>query len=1186
MSEARAHARVSSAPAKVARYPVPAAVWAMEPRRHQVIEASAGTGKTYLLERRVVDLLVRAGASIDQVLLVTFTEKATAELRRRTRALVREVAAARGGPDERTLEPHWTIDGAARAGLEGALVGFDGAAIHTIHGFCHRVLQSTAFDGRRPLRQTQVAGETALRDAFTACLRDTLAVEADARVLLEAWLAAGKRLDDVPRALGEAMRLGGRLARAYRPDRIDPALAEMASAIAAVNGGLAPVLRAGRVHANTAAAADRRARALLELAGRRQRGCELPLLLDDIDDHAHELADKLSGVASPTVQRIAAAAAELARASVPLQAAVVSGFLPAVRERLARDKAERGQFDYGDMLELVWRALSGPGGDDLAARLRARYPFALIDEFQDTDDLQWSIFRRLYLEAPAGSDAWLSVVGDPKQAIYGFRGADVHAYLRARRELLAAGAQETRLDVCYRASAAMTVNRLLEDAPFLDPFFSGAIDYAPVRPPERAGAAAVCAGREVEPLCILNVPDAADLDAAGLRARLAGRIVEEIAAILGHGAREDGRISLRAHGGAERALGPGDVFVLTRTIAESREIAERLRRAGVRCALYQQEGLLQTDEAAEVRDLLAAIASPRDASARLRAWQGRFFAVPLAELPAVAAAGDSHPFVQRLLEWKGLADRLDYEALFPRILEQTRLVEREIAMAPSERALTNFLHLFEILLDEMLVARCDLVELVRRLGRWMDDTVGSDERNVQRLESERDAVQIMTIHRAKGLEAAVVFLFGGAGAAPHRQVQAFHRGDERWVHVGKVRDAEIAAAIEAEDRGENERLLYVALTRAGARLYVPSWPAGAQRRVPGTVGDLLNCRLAPLVAAGRGADPLIAIEDVRGAARPDEGGIGLDPGVLTGWQPRFADVDPAEGAVLARTLREQRGPVTTSYTRLAQGDVGHGGEAALPFDLGEPLSVTPEVHPVEAAGDGEGDEREGDEDGDESAAARERSIDAQLSGRRVGIFLHEALELVPLASVIDTDDAGAWAARADIDEVFRAAAQRQDLDRVAVEWGKRVVWRGLRQPIDLGGNVIEGVARAARHQREVDFLFPLLDGGGAERALVRGAIDLVFEHDGRVYWLDWKSDVCPDYGAETLARHVAEHYTLQAQIYSLALSRMLGIAGPAEHEARFGGLVYFFLRSGAAHVERPGFDEMAERARALGESMR
>ncbi|HKE18692.1 MAG TPA: 3'-5' exonuclease, partial [Kofleriaceae bacterium] len=806
-----------------------------------------------------------------------------------------------------------------------------------------------------------------------------------------------------------------------------------------------------------------------------------------------------------------------------------------------------------------------------------------IDEFQDTDDVQWSIFRRIYLEAPAGSDAWLSVVGDPKQAIYGFRGADVHTYLRARRELLAAGAQETRLDTCYRASAGVVgaVNRVLADAPFLDPFFSGGIEYAPVRPappgppgPPGPGdgepAATDGRGREVAPLCLLHVADAADLDAAGLRARLADSITDEIAAILGHGGRADDERRLMVRG---RAVGAGDVFVLTRTIAESHEIAVRLRRAGVPCALYQQEGLLQTEEAAEVRDLLAAVAAPRDRSARLRAWQSRFFAVPLADLPALAEAGESHPLVQRLFEWKGLADRLDYEALFPRILEQTRLVEREIALAPSERALTNFLHLFELLLDEMLAARCDMVELVRRLGRWMDDTVGSDERNVQRLESERDAVQIMTIHRAKGLEAQVVFLFGGAGQAPWRPVQAFHTDDERWVHIGKVRDPAIAAAIDAEDRGENERLLYVALTRACARLYAPAWPVGAQKRASGTIGDILNARLAPLVGAG---DALVEVRDARGVARDREAAAGgAARRALADWQPRPGVEERGEvGAgpvALARALREQRGPITTSYTRLVQGELGHGADAALPFDLGEPPSATPE--PEAQAGGGA--EREPD------------GADAQLSGRRVGIFLHEALELVSMESAAEGDDFAAWAARPEVDDVFRAAAERQDLDRAAVAWGKDVAWRGLRQPIDFGGGlVIPGVARATRHQREVDFLFPLADRGGVERALVRGAIDLVFEHAGRIYWLDWKSDTCRDHAADTLARHVAAHYTLQAQIYSLALARMLGIASAAEHEARFGGLIYFFLRGAAAHVERPSFVELSERALELGEGLR
>ena len=1222
---ARPLAPAAATGAGVTHYPVPPTVWAMEPRRHQVIEASAGTGKTYLLERRVVDLLVRGGASIDQVLLVTFTEKATAELRRRVRALVREVASAPPGGATGEEDPAWRIDGPTRAALRAALYGFDGAAIHTIHGFCHRVLQSNAFDGGRPFRQSQVASETALGDAFTASLRDTLSVEPDARVLLEAWLGSGRRLDDIARALGEVTQLGGRLARPYCPDQLDPALAELGAALDSLGvARLAPALRSARVHANTANALARRAGIVAAAAERRRRGAPLAEVLDDLDDNVHELAEKLAGHGGSSgtaaeMSRVAAAAAVAAGAATSLQAAVVARFLPAVRARLEREKAERGQFDFGDMLELVWRALSGPRGGELGARLRAHHPFALIDEFQDTDDLQWSIFRRLYLEAP-GEGAWLSVVGDPKQAIYGFRGADVHTYLRARREMIAAGAQETRLDVCHRAGPALVgaLDRVLADAPFLEPFFSGGIEYAPVRAAAGAGAALLDAsGRELAPLCILHVADAAELDAAGLRARLAERITRDIGAMVA-GA-PPLRLRERAAGGParERSVGPGDVFVLTRTTAESREMADRLRRAGIACALFQQEGLLQTEEAAEVRDLLAAIASPRDPSARLRAWQSRFFAVPLAELPGLAAAGESHALVQRLFEWKALADRLDYEALFPRILDDTRIIEREIALAPGERALTNFTHLFELLLDEMLVARCDLVELVRRLGRWIEETVGSDERNVQRLESERDAVQIMTIHRAKGLEAPVVFLFGGTGQAPNRPVQSFHRGDERWVHVGRVRDQSIADAIAAEERGESERLLYVGLTRASARLVVAAWPAGAQRPARGSLADLLVARLLPLVGASE-AERLaagVAVEETAPGPRGERAENDDDaPGraaeraiaALRDWRPRAEVVDPGEGAAaLARALRVQRGPLTTSYTRLAQADGASDG-AVLPFDLGEPLSVTPDL-PVELVVDGEvsgevgataegaegaagltaGEQAAGELAPGELAAGELAIAGSPPSGRRVGIFLHEALEWLAMDDVAGGDDFAAWAARDDVDQVFRQAAERQDLDRAAVAWGKQVAWRGLREPIDFGGGlVIPGVARARRHQREVDFLFPMADASGSERALVRGAIDLVFEHGGRVYWLDWKSDACPDYAPATLAAHVAAHYTLQAQIYSLALSRMLGIASAAEHEARFGGLVYFFLRGGAAHVERPGFAALAERARDLGESLR
>src|SRR5262245_53494226 len=136
-------------------------------------------------------------------------------------------------------------------------------------------------------------------------------------------------------------------------------------------------------------------------------------------------------------------------------------------------------------------------------------------------------------------------------------------------------------------------------------------------------------------------------------------------------------------------------------------------------------------------------------------------------------------------------------------------------------------------------------------------------------------------------------------------------------------------------------------------------------------------------------------------------------------------------------------------------------------------------------------------------------------------------------------------------------------------------------PIGGGGVVVPGVARAARQCREVEFVFPLIDPRGRERAMMRGAIDLVFEQDGRVFWLDWKSDALPDFAPAAVARHVREEYAIQADIYSLALAKMLGIAGEEDHEARFGGLIYLFLRGAAVHVERPRHADLVRLEREL-----
>jgi exodeoxyribonuclease V beta subunit len=193
-------------------------------------------------------------------------------------------------------------------------------------------------------------------------------------------------------------------------------------------------------------------------------------------------------------------------------------------------------------------------------------------------------------------------------------------------------------------------------------------------------------------------------------------------------------------------------------------------------------------------------------------------------------------------------------------------------------------------------------------------------------------------------------------------------------------------------------------------------------------------------------------------------------------------------------------------------------------------------------------------------------------GRATGIYLHELFERVDLAAVRDAGNLEAFRGRPDVAAVFARVMRRHDRPESELAASQELVWRALTEPIDLAPPV--RLASIGREVREVEFCFPV-GPVGDERAFVRGVVDLVFEHDGRIWWLDWKSDVLPDYGPAALARHVEQSYAVQAQLYGLAVARMAGVRSAAEHERRIGGLVYHFVRGGAAHVARPSWDALA-----------
>jgi exodeoxyribonuclease V beta subunit len=814
--------------------------------------------------------------------------------------------------------------------------------------------------------------------------------------------------------------------------------------------------------------------------------------------------------------RACAAALALARATPSMRAAIAAIVLPAVRAELASRKRLAGLYDFDDMLSLVEEALRAPGAGALVGAMRERWRYALIDEFQDTDETQWDIFRRAFFESRgegAGTGASvLYLVGDPKQSIYRFRGADVQTYLRARDEIVAGGGALLRLADNYRATPALVG---ATNALFAAPYFTGRVAYEPVSCGRPDRTLVDGEGRPVAPLHVVRFER--DVPAASYGALLA-REIRRLA---------DPDRPWRLDG---EPLGYRDVFVLTRTKAEGRGVAACLRAAGVPHAFYKEEGLFQTDEAKEIRALLDAVDAPHDRARRLAAWMTPFFGLPLEDVERARDLPATHPYVARLAGWKALADARDFDRLFESLVRDSGVVRRELFFADGERDLTNYLHVFELLLEQTRRGHCTLRDLVHLLTGLIEGTrLPLDlEGNVQRLESDRRAVQITTIHKAKGLEAPVVLVAGGWTQGRADEVHVYHEDDQRLAWVGKSR-ADVKALVAQEEREEQQRLVYVALTRAIGRLVVPCvLRDGRPDRLRGPY-EAINRRVAELAAAG---GDLVSVEDLPRLVAIAGGRT--EATRATPWQPSVALLTETDAPGDHAALRESRaGAVVTSYTRM------HAGRSSARAAWAEPT------------------ERRIEKADEEFDAARPAAL---RSARTSGVFLHEVLERVPLASFAAADF-DAWRA---LPEVAAVVEDAMAVHRVAPEQrehAERLVWLAFTTPVALPeGTTLARIADADRVVREMEFVFAVTGNG----AYVRGSLDLAFEHRGRTYFVDWKTDSLGSYARPTLAAHVEAHYTDQVHLYALATVKLLGIATKAEHDARFGGLLYCFLR---------GFDE-------------
>jgi exodeoxyribonuclease V beta subunit len=397
--------------------------------------------------------------------------------------------------------------------------------------------------------------------------------------------------------------------------------------------------------------------------------------------------------------------------------------------------------------------------------------------------------------------------------------------------------------------------------------------------------------------------------------------------------------------------------------------------------------------------------------------------------------------------------------------------------------------------------------------------------------------------------------------------------------AGRPRTNALGDLIKRERESEDQRLFYVALTRARRRLYLPfSGEGESEAPIEGGTREInwklsggyshVNRRLRAL-RADEGQRRHFETRDVpidpRGSG--DGGRQRLALLGLVGWSPDVekrsaskltaktasktaatpAATTVAPEAELARLRLHRVGPTLTSYSRIKQSEGGYRPPT--------------EIH-------------------DETNDAPPLADDDLPGGARAGVFVHDLLERVPLETLRATNSFEAWAKRDDIRALLEATLRRHGRDPRHLVAAARLAHAALTTPLPVVGGVLPGLASAAREAREMEFLFPFPEAaGGADRGFVKGFVDLLFEHEGRVYFGDWKTDRLPSWDEAVVEAHVAKNYALQEQLYALALVRMLGIASEADYEARFGGTLYLFVRglpdTGAVRSRRPTFAELS-----------
>ena len=1167
-----------------------------------LIEASAGTGKTFTITGLVLRLVIEKRLDISRILAVTFTEAATMELRERIRRTLNRARSLVDSPDplndplasaivERAIHLHG--DKTVGKDLRKAVLSFDEAGIFTIHGFCNRILNQFAFESALPFNLELVTDQGRfIREVTDDFWRWKFG--GGSRLLCAMAIKRSLTPDDL---VGFSGILINKPLLTLTPDVVeaDPSR-QMRGAFDAARGlwlnDRADIVERLRNHEGLSRSKTAyKTEVLEEYAAGLDR-----LFNGDIDPAGLAVMERFTtdclrqNLKSSKIHLgipehpFFNACRRYVRAENTCAVYFRHVFKDYLERELARRKRESNVQYFSDLLSGLHQALVTDRRGLLAAAIRDQYRAVLIDEFQDTDPLQYEIFQRLF-----DSDKHcLFLIGDPKQSIFAFRSADVFSYFRAAENI--PPVRKYALPRNWRSETALVnaVNHLFGQS--ANPFVLGeAIGFNPVtadpdnignRSPLRPeGPAAGHVRLWLVGTDETGGPGSLSRDQA--RRLVMDAVADEIATLLNRSAAG----ALRAGG---RPLGPADIAVLITRNRDAGRIRDRLAALNIPAVISRTGGVFSTGEAVSMERVLSAMAVPNDHRRLNAVLVDDLIGCSASDLQAFweddARREEYEDHLRRFAEYHELWRSGGFIRVFRRFMSDYQVRLRLLGLSDGERRLTNVLHLVELIHQTAVQNRLGMNGLMD----WIRERRGTEEEAPDeeqlRLERDDEAVQIVTIWKSKGLQYPVVFcpFLWDKGAAAGKRHIIFHDAHRLMLDIGDGDEAHIRSA-KRENLAELVRLMYVAVTRAINRCYLVYGKIGDIGKSGVTAPDYLlsgglpenDMRLEALAAEikamsapelfDRVAERLGRAPDSINIEHRRQGRPELYRPVIVGGhtplQPKRFPVD---------RIDQEWG--IASFTHLAA-----RGRAA------SPSNEDGEIKRDEFSGKvpDEGRHWEG-------------TIFDFPAGAAPGLCVHAIFERLDFSLTSPES----------VRELIDAALKRYGLDKSSAasnRWNDvvyRMITDVLRTPVlphdpdfTLGGLTgdrmitemafyypirritADGIRKALgkRTTGRVDLNPDFADSAGRlefkpVHGYMRGFIDLVFEHGGKFYLLDWKTNhlgyTPADYEYPRLRRCIAdESYYLQYYIYSVALHRYLTHRLPGyDYERHFGGAAYLFVR--------------------------